>query len=237
MEQYIIMKCVILAGGKGTRISEYTKTIPKPMIRIGSKPILEHIINYYIKYGFKDFIIAGGYKYSIIKNYFKKKNKLVRIKVINTGIASLTGKRLIKLKKELKSTFMLTYGDGLSNVNLNKLLKFHKKNKKKITMTAVHPPARFGELEINNNLVNRFEEKPQLQKGWINGGFFVVEPEFLSFIGDNNVMLERSPMSKAVKTKNLAAFKHAGFWFCMDTLRDKKVLEEMIKNKKSPWLK
>ena len=237
MEQYIIMKCVILAGGKGTRISEYTKSIPKPMIRIGSKPILEHIINYYIKYGFKDFIIAGGYKYSIIKNYFKKKNKLVRIKVINTGIASLTGKRLIKLKKELKSTFMLTYGDGLSNVNLNKLLKFHKKNKKKITMTAVHPPARFGELEINNNLVNRFEEKPQLQKGWINGGFFVVEPEFLSFIGDNNVMLERSPMSKAVKTKNLAAFKHAGFWFCMDTLRDKKVLEEMIKNKKSPWLK
>ena len=231
------MKCVILAGGKGTRISEYTKSIPKPMIRIGSKPILEHIINYYIKYGFKDFIIAGGYKYSIIKNYFKKKNKLVRIKVINTGIASLTGKRLIKLKKELKSTFMLTYGDGLSNVNLNKLLKFHKKNKKKITMTAVHPPARFGELEINNNLVNRFEEKPQLQKGWINGGFFVVEPEFLSFIGDNNVMLERSPMSKAVKTKNLAAFKHAGFWFCMDTLRDKKVLEEMIKNKKSPWLK
>ena len=231
------MKCVILAGGKGTRISEYTKTIPKPMIRIGSKPILEHIINYYIKYGFKDFIIAGGYKYSIIKNYFKKKNKLVRIKVINTGIASLTGKRLVKLKKELKSTFMLTYGDGLSNVNLDKLLKFHKKNKKKITMTAVHPPARFGELEINNNLVNRFEEKPQLQKGWINGGFFVVEPEFLSFIGDNNVMLERSPMSKAVKTKNLAAFKHTGFWFCMDTLRDKKVLEEMIKNKKSPWLK
>ena len=231
------MKCVILAGGKGTRISEYTKSIPKPMIKIGSKPILEHIINYYIKYGFKDFIIAGGYKYSIIKNYFKKKNKLVRIKVINTGIASLTGKRLVKLKKELKSTFMLTYGDGLSNVNLDKLLKFHKKNKKKITMTAVHPPARFGELEINNNLVNRFEEKPQLQKGWINGGFFVVEPEFLSFIGDNNVMLERSPMSKAVKTKNLAAFKHTGFWFCMDTLRDKKVLEEMIKNKKSPWLK
>jgi glucose-1-phosphate cytidylyltransferase len=237
MEQYKIMKCVILAGGKGSRISEYTRSIPKPMIRIGSKPILEHIINYYIKYGFDDFIIAGGYKYSIIKDYFKKKNNLVKIKVINTGVESLTGKRLIKLKKELKSTFMLTYGDGLSNVNLTKLLKFHKKNKKKITMTAVHPPARFGELEINNNLVKRFEEKPQLQRGWINGGFFVVEPEFLSFIGNKNVMLERSPMSKAVKTKNLAAFKHTGFWFCMDTLRDKKVLEEMIKNKKSLWLK
>ena len=231
------MKCVILAGGKGTRISEYTRSIPKPMIRIGSKPILEHIIDYYIKYGFDDFIIAGGYKYSIIKDYFKKKNNLVKIKVINTGVESLTGKRLIKLKKELKSTFMLTYGDGLSNINLTKLLRFHKKNKKKITMTAVHPPARFGELEINNNLVKRFEEKPQLQRGWINGGFFVVEPEFLSFIGNKNVMLERSPMSKAVKTKNLAAFKHTGFWFCMDTLRDKKVLEEMIKNKKSLWLK
>ena len=237
MEQYKIMKCVILAGGKGTRISEYTRSIPKPMIRIGSKPILEHIIDYYIKYGFDDFIIAGGYKYSIIKDYFKKKNNLVKIKVINTGVESLTGKRLIKLKKELKSTFMLTYGDGLSNINLTKLLRFHKKNKKKITMTAVHPPARFGELEINNNLVKRFEEKPQLQRGWINGGFFVVEPEFLSFIGNKNVMLERSPMSKAVKTKNLAAFKHTGFWFCMDTLRDKKVLDNLIKNKKSPWLK
>ena len=237
MEQYRNMKCVILAGGKGTRISEYTKSIPKPMIKIGSKPILEHIINYYTKYGFKDFIIAGGYKCSIIKKYFKKKNNLIRIRVINTGVLSLTGKRLIKLKKELKSTFMLTYGDGLSNVNLSKLLKFHKKNKKKITMTAVHPPARFGELEIDKNIVKRFEEKPQLQRGWINGGFFVVEPEFLSFIGNKNVMLERSPMSKAVKTKNLSAFKHTGFWFCMDTLRDKKVLEEMIKNKKSPWLK
>ena len=231
------MKCVILAGGKGTRISEYTKSIPKPMIKIGSKPMIEHIINYYVKYGFKDFIIAGGYKYSVIKNFFKKKHNSIEIRVINTGISSLTGKRIMKLKNELKNTFMLTYGDGLSNVDLNKLLKFHKKNKKKITMTAVHPPARFGELEINNNIVKKFEEKPQLQKGWINGGFFVVEPEFLKFIGNKNVMLERSPMSKAVKTKNLAAFKHTDFWFCMDTLRDKKVLEEMIKNKKSPWLK
>ena len=231
------MKCVILAGGKGTRISEYTKLIPKPMIKIGSKPILEHIINYYMKFGFNDFIIAGGYKYSIIKNYFQKRKNLAKIKVINTGNSSLTGKRLIKLKNELTDTFMLTYGDGLSNVDLNKLLKCHRKNKKKITMTAVHPPARFGELEINNSLVKRFEEKPQLQKGWINGGFFVVEPEFLKFIGSKNVMLERSPLTKAVKTKNLAAYKHTGFWFCIDTIRDKKVLETMIKNKKLQWLK
>tara|TARA_B100000575_G_scaffold290836_1_gene295333 strand:+ start:997 stop:1692 length:696 start_codon:yes stop_codon:yes gene_type:complete len=231
------MKCVILAGGKGTRISEYTKTIPKPMIKIGKKPILEHIINYYVKFGFKDFIIAGGYKFSVIKNYFKKKKKFVNIKVIDTGLSSLTGKRLFKLKKELNDTFMLTYGDGLSNVNIKKLLKFHKKHKKKITMTAVHPPARFGELEINKNLVKKFEEKPQLQKGWINGGFFVIEPEFINFIGNKNVMLERSPLNKAVKSKNLMAYKHTGFWFCIDTLRDKNLLETMIKNKKSPWLK
>lgn len=230
------MKVVILAGGKGTRISEYTKSIPKPMVKIGSKPILEHIINYYMKFGFNDFLIAGGYKYSIIKSYFKKK-KSVKINVINTGLETLTGSRLLKLKNELKDTFLLTYGDGLSNINLKKLIKFHKKNKKKITITAVHPPARFGELEINNKLVTKFEEKPQLQKGWINGGFFVVEPEFLRFIGKKNVMLERLPLLKAVKTKNLSAFKHTGFWFCMDTLRDKKVLDKMIKDKKSPWIK
>ena len=233
------MMVVILAGGKGTRISEYTKSIPKPMVKIGSKPILEHIINYYMKYGFKDFLIAGGYKYSIIKSYFKKKKISANIRVIDTGLETLTGSRLLKLKNILNDTFMLTYGDGLSNVNLKKLLKFHRANKKKITITAVHPPARFGELEIKNKLVKKFEEKPQLQKGWINGGFFVIEPEFLNFIGKKNVMLERSPLLKAVKTKNLSAFKHKGFWFCMDTLRDKKVLDKMIKDKKSksPWIK
>lgn len=230
------MKVVILAGGKGTRISEYTEAIPKPMVPIGTKPILEHIINYYIKYGFNDFIIATGYKHKIIKNYFKNKKKFEKVKVINTGVDTLTGSRLKKISNELKQTFMLTYGDGLSNINLNKLLYFHKKNKKKITLTAVHPPARFGELSISNGIVTKFEEKPQLQKGWINGGFFVVEPEFLDLIGNKNVMLERSPLTKAVNTKSLAAFKHNDFWFCMDTLRDKKVLDEMIRKKHSPWL-
>ena len=231
------MKVVILAGGKGTRISEYTKSIPKPMVQIGSKPILMHIINYYMRFGYNDFIIASGYKHSVIKDYFKDKKINASIKIFNTGLETLTGKRLTKLADKLKETFMLTYGDGLSDINLKKLLKFHKKNKKKITVTAVHPPARFGELSITNNLVSNFEEKPQLQKGWINGGFFVVEPEFLKLIGNKNVMLERSPLTKAVKTKNLAAYKHNGFWFCMDTLRDKKVLDTMIKTKKSPWLK
>lgn len=231
------MKVVILAGGKGSRISEYTKILPKPMIKIGSKPILEHIINYYIKFGFHDFIIASGYKHRIIKNYFKKKKFPAKISVINTGVETLTGSRLKRLSNELKNTFMLTYGDGLSNLNLKKLLNFHKKNKKKITLTAVHPPARFGELSLSNDIVTSFDEKPQLQKGWINGGFFVVEPEFLKLIGNKNVMLERSPLNKAVKTKNLAAYKHNGFWFCMDTVRDKKVLDSMIKAKKSPWLR
>lgn len=231
------MKVVILAGGKGTRISEYTKILPKPMIKIGSRPILEHIINYYIKFGFKDFIIASGYKHMVIKNYFKKKNFHAKINVINTGVETLTGSRLKKLSNELDETFMLTYGDGLSNLNLKKLLNFHKKHKKKITLTAVHPPARFGELSLANNMVTNFDEKPQLQRGWINGGFFVVEPEFLKLIGNKNIMLERSPLKKAVKTNNLVAYKHTGFWFCMDTLRDKKVLDAMIKTKKSPWLK
>ena len=231
------MKVVILAGGRGTRISEYTKSIPKPMVKIGSKPILEHIINYYIKFGFNDFLIAGGYKYSIIKSFFKKKKIPAKIDVVNTGLNTLTGSRLLRLKKKLTDTFFLTYGDGLSNVDLNSLLNFHRKNKKKITITAVHPPARFGELEIINNNVTKFEEKPQLQKGWINGGFFVVEPEFLKFIGNKNVMLERSPLLQAVKTKNLSAFKHTGFWYCMDTVRDKEVLDKMIKDKNSPWIK
>ena len=231
------MKIVILAGGRGTRISEYTKVLPKPMIQVGSKPIIEHIINYYMKFGYKDFIIASGYKHSIIKNYFKKKNLSANIKVINTGVETLTGTRLKKLANELKNTFMLTYGDGLSNVNLTELLSFHKKKKNLITLTAVHPPARFGELTIVKDIVTNFEEKPQLQKGWINGGFFVVEPEFLKFIGSKNVMLERSPMQKAVKAKKLAVYKHTNFWFCMDTLRDKKVLDTLMKNKKAPWLK
>ena len=232
------MKCVILAGGKGSRLSEYTKKVPKPMIKVAGKPILSHIINYYSSFGVKEFIIASGYKHSIIKNYYKK-NKVNNIKIINTGINSLTGKRVKLLEKffNKNENFFLTYGDGLSNINLKKLLNFHKKSKKKITLTAVHPPARFGELSISRGTVTKFEEKPQLQKGWINGGFFVIEPEFLKFIENKNVMLERSPLTKAVKTKNLAAYKHKGFWFCMDTLRDKKVLDTMIKNKKSPWLK
>jgi glucose-1-phosphate cytidylyltransferase len=231
------MKVVILAGGKGTRLSEYTKTIPKPMVKIGNIPILVHIINFYKKYGLRDFIIAGGYKYNVIKKYFaKKKIKNTKITVINTGINSLTGTRIKKLKKYLNETFMLTYGDGLADINLRKLYKFHKKHKKKITITAVHPPARFGELKLSGNKVISFKEKPQLQKGWINGGFFIVEPDFLKLIDKKNIMLERNPLQKATKKKILMAFKHSGFWFCMDTLRDKNVLDAIWKSKKVPWI-
>ena len=228
------MKVVILAGGKGTRLSEYTKTIPKPMIKIGRKTILEHIIKYYDRFGFKEFIIATGYKSKIIENHFKKKKQ---IKIVNTGLNTLTGLRIKKLEKYLDKTFMLTYGDGLSNINLNKLLKFHKKHKRLATLTSVHPPARFGEIETKESLVSKFEEKPQLQKGWINGGFFVFEPGFFKYLlPKKNVMLEREPIKKMVKKRELSAYKHEGFWFCMDTLRDKNVLENLVKSKKAPWL-
>jgi glucose-1-phosphate cytidylyltransferase len=228
------MKVVILAGGKGTRLSEYTKTIPKPMIKIGRKTILEHIIKYYERFGFKEFIIATGYKSKIIENHFKKKKQ---IKIVNTGLNTLTGLRIKKLEKYLDKTFMLTYGDGLSNINLNKLLKFHKKHKRLATLASVHPPARFGEIETKESLVSKFEEKPQLQKGWINGGFFVFEPGFFKYLlPKKNVMLEREPIKKMVKKRELSAYKHEGFWFCMDTLRDKNVLENLVKSKKAPWL-
>ena len=231
------MKVVILAGGFGTRIADHSK-MPKPMISINGKPIIAHILEIYIKQGFDKFIIAVGFKGHVIKNYFKKNFKNYDIKIVDTGLKTLTGNRIKKLKKHLdEKNFMLTYGDGLCNINLKKLLNFHLKHKKLVTVTAVHPPARFGELVIDRHKVTNFEEKPQLQRGWINGGYFVVEPTFLKLIGNKNVMLERSPLKKAVKTKNLSAFKHTGFWMCMDTVRDKEVLDNLVKTKKSPWIK
>jgi len=231
------MKVVILAGGLGTRLSEYTKKIPKPMVKIGKFPIIHHIINLYLKYGIDDFVIAGGYKFELIKKYFNKNYfKKFNISIIDTGLNSLTAKRLFLLKKILKKkTFMLTYGDGLSDIDINKLYNFHKKNRKLITITAVHPQARFGELELKNNIVKKFVEKPQLQSGWINGGFFVIEPDFFKFITNKNEMLEREPIQRAVKKEFVAAYKHEGFWYCMDNLRDKQVLEDIYKKNKNIW--
>ena len=224
------MKVVILAGGLGTRISEYTKFLPKPMIKVLGKPIIMRIIDHFVKYGHKDFIIATGYKSKIIENYFKsKKNKKYKVDLINTGKNTMTGGRLKRLKKYLNETFLMTYGDGLSSVNIDKLIKFHKKNKKLVTLTAVRPPARFGAIKIVNNSVKYFREKSSLDEGWINGGFFVMEPNFINLISGDATYLEQEPFRIVSKKKQLVAYKHNGFWQCMDTTRDKEILEKKIK--------
>ena len=216
------MKVILLAGGFGTRLSEYTQTIPKPMVEVGGQPMLIHIMKQYAKYGFKDFYIALGYRGELIKKFFNKKFFDWNINLVETGENTMTGGRLKRLKKYVgKTTFMMTYGDGLSNVNLKKLLKFHKKNNKLVTLTAVRPPARFGALKLKGNSVSYFKEKSKLDEGWINGGFFVMEPEFLKFIKNDNTYLEREPLEKVTKKKQLAAYKHEGFWQCMDTFKDK----------------
>ena len=227
------MKIIFLAGGLGTRLSEYTKTIPKPMIDIGGKPILFHIMKHYAKYGHKDFYIALGYKGEIIKKFFNKKFFDWNINLIETGKNTMTGGRLKRLKKFIgKETFMMTYGDGLSNINLEKLLKFHKKNEKLVTLTAVRPPARFGVLKLKGQRVSYFKEKSKLDENWINGGFFVMEPGFFKFIKNDNTILERGPLEKAAKKKQLMAFKHEGFWQCMDTKKDKDQLNKIFNSKK-----
>ena len=226
------MKVVILAGGFGTRISEYTKTIPKPMIGINKKPIIVHIMEHYAKYGFTDFYIALGYKGSVIKQYFKNKKFEWNINLIDTGLKTMTGGRLKRLKKLLgKETFLMTYGDGLSDVNLIELLKFHNRRKKLVTLTAVRPPARFGAIKLNGNNVRTFKEKDKMDEGWINGGYFVIEPEFLNLIKNDQTFLEKEPLEKASSKSQLVAFKHKGFWQCMDTKRDKDKIEEILKNK------
>ena len=231
------MKVVILAGGLGTRISDHSD-LPKPMISINGIPIIAHILKIFINQGFNEFIIAVGYKGNIIKKYFEKNFLQNNIQVVDTGLKTLTGNRLKKLKGFLpEENFMLTYGDGLCNVDLKKLSKFHLNHQKLVTVTAVHPPARFGELVLKKNNVINFEEKPQLQKGWINGGFFVFKKEFLDIIPKKQVMLEREPLKIAVKKKQFMAFKHKYFWHCMDNRRDHSNLEKLSKLKKLPWLK
>ena len=231
------MKVVILAGGYGTRLSEYTDNIPKPMVPIGDVPIIHHIMNFYSSYGYKEFIVALGYKGEVIKDYFKKKIKDWKVDLVDTGSATLTGGRIKRLKKYLKEeTFFLTYGDGLSDINIKNLLKFHKSHGKTITISAVRPPARFGSLALDGSNVTKFQEKAQLDNNWINGGFFVVEPNFIDYIKDDNTVLEREPLERAVKEKNIRAFKHEGFWQCMDHKSDKDLLDKIFKEQKAPWL-
>ena len=228
------MKVIILCGGVGSRLAEETKLIPKPMVKIGNLPIILHIIKIYEYYGFNEFILATGYKSSILEKYFKKNKK---VKCVYTGKNTQTGGRLLKLKKFFKigENFMFTYGDGLTNQNLRKLLRFHLKHKKIATMTTVKPPARFGEVFLKGNHVKKFEEKPQLNNNWINGGFLVLNYKIFNFISGDKIMLERQPLNKLTKLKQLMAYKHSGFWQCMDTMRDKNILKKMWLEKKSPW--
>tara|TARA_Y100000590_G_scaffold439054_1_gene562583 strand:- start:571 stop:1245 length:675 start_codon:yes stop_codon:yes gene_type:complete len=224
------MKVVILAGGLGTRMSELTKTIPKPMVPILGKPIIVHIMEHYYKYGYNEFYVALGYKGNVIRNYFRRKRFNWKINLINTGKNSMTGGRLKRLKKYLKNeTFLMTYGDGISNVNINKLVKFHKKNKKIATLTAVRPPARFGSIKIQKKFVRYFKEKSKLDEGWINGGFFVFESKIFKYIKNDKSYLESGALEKISKKKQLVAYKHSDFWQCMDTKRDKDLLEEILK--------
>ncbi len=230
------MKVVILAGGKGTRISQYTHNIPKPMIRIGNLPILTHIMRIFKFYGFDDFIIAGGYKINVIKKYYKNSKEFKNLKIIFTGSNTMTGGRILKLKKYLKKkeVFFMTYGDGISNVDLNKLLAFHKKNKKIATVTAVRPPAKFGELIIKKNFtVKSFDEKPRIRHEWINGGFFVLDRKVLSYIKNSSTVFEAETLVDLTKKKQLKAFKHTGFWKCMDNLSEKIELEKIYKKDKN----
>ena len=229
------MKVILLAGGFGTRLSEYTDTIPKPMIQIGEKPILWHIMNFYAQYGHKDFFVALGYKSEIIKEYFSKIPEKWNINLIDTGQKTMTGGRVKRLQKLIgNETCMLTYGDGLSDINLDALIDFHKSHRKLITVSAVRPPARFGAIELSGDRVTSFKEKSYLGEGWINGGFFVIEPDFFNFIDGDDTYLEREPLERAVREGELFAYKHNGFWQCMDTKRDKDNLEE-IYLRGAPW--
>ena len=232
------VKTVILCGGLGTRIFEETKTKPKPMIKIGDRPILSHILDIHQKHGFKNFLLATGYKGEIIKNYFRKKNSKKRfLTTVDSGKKTMTGGRLLKLRKFFNKdeNFMLTYGDGLSNQNLKSLYKYHLSHGKIATITAVRPPARYGELSLKGSKVKKFEEKPIVTQSWINGGFFVFNTKIFKFIKNHKTILEKSPLENLSKKGELMAFRHKGFWQCMDTMRDKKYLTNILKNNKAPW--
>ena len=232
------MKVIILAGGFGTRLSEYTNTIPKPMIQVGNKPILHHIMQFYANFGHTDFYVALGYKGEVIKKYFSNIDSDWNINLIDTGSNSMTGGRVKRLQKFIgKETFMLTYGDGLSDININNLISFHKNHGKMVTISAVRPPARFGALKLKDSEVVSFKEKSQLTESWINGGFFVMEPDFFEMLSSDETVLEKEPLEKAASMKELVAFRHEGFWQCMDHKLDKDLLDEMCSKKEVPWLK
>jgi glucose-1-phosphate cytidylyltransferase len=252
------MKVILLAGGFGTRLAEYTDVIPKPMVPVGGKPILWHIMQTYARFGHKDFYVALGYKSEVIKEYFLNYRMLNadftvdlssgfvsphqvdsedwRVTLVNTGNSSMTGGRVKRMQSFIgNETCMLTYGDGLADIDLDALLSFHRSHGKMVTVSAVRPAARFGELELDGTRVTSFQEKPQLHEGWINGGYFVLEPEFFELIGGDSTLLEREPLEQAAAMDQLRAWRHEGYWQCMDTKRDRDALEELWSSSKAPW--
>jgi glucose-1-phosphate cytidylyltransferase len=234
----ISVQVVILAGGFGTRLAEETDVIPKPMVGIGGTPILVHIMNYYSSFGHTEFLIALGYKADVIRQYFSDNPRPdLSIELIDTGLETSTGGRVKFLEPLLDQEFMLTYGDGLSNVNINELVDYHKKLDRIATVTAVRPPARFGTIEISNGMVTKFAEKDPQDSGWINGGFFVCKKSLLNVIVDSNESLESTPMRTLVEKGQLASYQHNGWWQPMDTLRDKRTLESLWETGNPPWIR
>ena len=252
------MKVVLLAGGFGTRLAEYTESIPKPMVPIGGRPLLWHIMQHYAAYGHKDFYLALGYKAQVVKEFFLNYRALNAdftvdlqtgavtphqldevdwtVTLVDTGLQTMTGGRVKRMEPFIgNETFLLSYGDGVASVDLGALLAFHRKHGKLVTVTAVRPTARFGELELSGNQVVKFQEKPQVHEGWINGGFFVMEPGFFELIDTDQTILERSPLERAAQAGELVAFQHQGFWQCMDTKRDRDNLEKLAQLDHPPW--
>ena len=253
------MKVILLAGGFGTRLSELTGDVPKPMVPIGNMPIIMHIMDLYSRHGFNDFIIAAGYKADYIKTFFSnlsitqsdftidlatgdiKVHKYSpldwKITIVDTGLHTMTGGRLKRLKDYIAGEpFMMTYGDGVANVNIKEVVEHHYRNSKLLTMTAVRPPARFGELIIEDDRVTKFEEKPQLHDGWLNGGFFVCENAVLDYISGDNEMFEREPLEKLCEHLEIVAYQHSGYWQCMDSKKDFDKLNELWNAGNAPWL-
>jgi len=243
------MRVVLLCGGKGTRLSEETLITPKPLVEIGGIPMVSHIINHFLDFGKTDFILATGYKSEVFEQYFADENSEKRlrdfrgrtpiVKIQDTGLNTLTGGRVLRLKELLKNDdkFLLTYGDGVSNVDITALVSFHKNHGKIASITAVRPPARFGVIKIDQlDRVEYFQEKNQTDTGWINGGFFVLSNKIFDFLDDDETVLEDYPLTKLTSERELMAFKHQDFWQCMDTQRDKEYLEELWQTGKAPWL-
>ncbi len=251
------MKVIILAGGFGTRLAEYTAVIPKPMVPVGGKPIIWHIMRTFAHYGHKEFLVALGYKAEVVKDYFLNYRALNadftvdlasglvkshqvdpvdwQVTLVNTGDTTMTGGRVKRMKSHVgDETCMLTYGDGVADIDLDALLAFHRAHGKLVTVSAVRPAARFGELEMDGDRVSSFKEKPQMHEGWINGGFFVIEPAFFDMIADDSTLLEREPLERATRAGELMAYQHPGFWHCMDTKRDHELLESLWASG-APW--